>query len=127
FFPFVVSASQGTDRVYRYTGLDHQAAGTSTAIGTSIVGWEWDGRLANGVEPAGVTTLSGSQASGNIAQAYGASYTTGTVTSNMVKYTATSGALVVTTGTNNWARGLAYNELGIGEPDGRIQQITVNV
>jgi Domain of unknown function (DUF4082)/Bacterial Ig-like domain len=127
FFPFVVSASQGADRVYRYTGLDHQAPGTSTTIGTSLVGWEWDGRLANGVEPPGVTTLSGSRASGNISQGYGASYTTGTVTSNMVKYNADSGALVVTTGTNNWARGLAYNELGIGEPDGRIQQVTVNV
>ena len=45
----------------------------------------------------------------------------------MVKYTAASGALVVTTGTNHWNRGLARNASGVGEPDTRIQQVTTNI
>ncbi|HEY3181416.1 MAG TPA: N,N-dimethylformamidase beta subunit family domain-containing protein, partial [Gaiellaceae bacterium] len=53
FFPLVVSAAEGTDRIWRYTGLDSQAPGTSTSIGTQLVGWEWDKRSANGFEPAG--------------------------------------------------------------------------
>jgi hypothetical protein len=36
FFPLSVSAAQGTDRIWRYTGLDAQAPGTSTAIGTAL-------------------------------------------------------------------------------------------
>ena len=45
----------------------------------------------------------------------------------MVKYTAASGALVVTTGTNHWNRGLALNADGVGEPETRIQQTTTNI
>src|ERR671933_2558220 len=66
FFPLVVSASEGTDRTWRYTGLDTPASGTSTSIGTSLVGWEWDKRDPNGAEPPGVKTLSTSSATGNI-------------------------------------------------------------
>ena len=46
---------------------------------------------------------------------------------NAAKYTAPSGALVFSTGTNHWARGLAVNADGMGEPDLRIQQATTNV
>ena len=38
-----------------------------------------------------------------------------------------SGALVVTTGTNHWAWGLADDARGDGEPDRRIQQATTNI
>ncbi len=37
-----------TDRVWRYTGLDQQAPGTFTSIGSQLIGWEWDARVANG-------------------------------------------------------------------------------
>jgi hypothetical protein len=127
FFPLVVTAAQGADPIFRYTGLDQQAPGTSTALGSSLVGWEWDARAANGSEPAGLKILASSPVSGNIIQNYGANYTTGSAVANVAKYTAPSGALVVTTGTNQWSRGLALNAFGIGEPDQRIKQITVNV
>ena len=45
----------------------------------------------------------------------------------MTKYTAPSGALVVTVGTNHWNRGLAQNVPSEGEPDTRIQQATTNI
>jgi fibronectin type 3 domain-containing protein len=127
FYPLVVSAAEGKDRVYRYTPLQSQPAGSSTSIGQSLIGWEWDARASNGSEPAGVKTLATSPVNGNIEQNYGNSYTVGPAVSNVVKYTAPSGALVFATGTNHWDRGLAYNADGVGEPDLRIQQITANV
>src|SRR5712691_12768280 len=127
YFPLVVSAAEGTDRIWRFTGLDTQAPGTKTSIGTGLVGWEWDLRnTTNGFEPAGVKTLATSSATGNI---FGPNfaYTTGTTSTTTTKYTAASGALVFSTGTNHWARGLALNADGNGEPDRRIQQATTNV
>ena len=127
YFPLVVSAAEGTDRVYRYTGLDTQAPGTSTSIGSSLVGWEWDARAANGQEPAGLKTLASSPATGQLIQGNGAFTTPGSATVHTVKYTAASGALVFSTGTNHWNRGLAANAAGTGEPNQIIQQITTNV
>jgi len=127
FFPFTVRAADGTDSIYRYTALQNQAAGSSTNIGTSLVGWEWDARVANGFEPPRVKTLSASAVNGNLIQNNGASYTTGPATSNAAKYTAASGALVFATGSNHWVRGLALNSDGEGEPDSRIQQTATNV
>jgi len=128
YFPFVVTAAEGTDRIYRYTDLATQAPGSSASIGSNLVGWEWDARVNNGSEPAGVKTLSGSPVNGELVQGNGASYTQGQpATVSMVKYTAPSGALVLTTGTNHWNRGLALNAFGVGEPDPDIQQITTNI
>jgi Domain of unknown function (DUF1929)/Malectin domain/Bacterial Ig-like domain/Bacterial Ig domain len=129
YFPFTVNATQGSDRIYRYTGLDAQAPGSSTTIGQSLVGWEWDARVANGVEPAGVKTLSGSAVNGELVQNSGASYLQNqSATVSVTKYTAPSGALVVSTGTIQWNRGLAYDTTGtVGEPDLRIQQTTTNI
>jgi hypothetical protein len=125
FYPFKVSATDGSDRVYRYTGLD--TGGASTTIGTSLVGWEWDARVANGFEPAGVKTLASSAVTGNLIQNNGGNYITGSAISNSARYTAPSGAIVFATGSNQWARGLALNAQGVGEPDVRIQQTATNV
>ena len=127
YFPLVVSATQGGDRVYRYTPLSTQTPGTSTSIGTGIIGWEWDARVANGSEPAGVITLAGSPTTGQLIQGNGAFSTPGSATATVTKYTAPSGALVFATGTNHWSRGLARNTAGVGEPEIQIQQITTNV
>ncbi|MDX6411698.1 MAG: hypothetical protein QOE91_1214, partial [Gaiellaceae bacterium] len=127
YFPLVVSALEGSDRIWRFSGLDTQAAGTSTSVGTALVGWEWDLRnTSNGFEPAGVKTLATSSATGNIFSS-SFQYTTGTTATTTTKYTAPSGALVFATGTNHWARGITLNADGAGEPDRRIQQATTNV
>jgi hypothetical protein len=125
FYPLKVSATEGSDRVYRYTGLD--TGGASTTIGTSLVGWEWDARVATGFEPAGVKTLASSLVTGNLVQNNGGNNITGSATSNSARYTAPSGAIVFATGSNQWARGLARNAQGVGEPDVRIQQTATNV
>ena len=125
-FPLVVSAVQGADRVYRYSGLDSQAPGTSSSF-PGLVGWEWDARVANGAEPAGVVTLASSPVTGNILQGNGSGTTPGSTSSSITKYTASSGALVFATGTNYWSRGLAVDGAGNGNVDLQIQQVTTNV
>ena len=72
YFPLRVSAAQGADRIWRYTGLDALAPNTSVNIGQTLVGWEWDSRVANGREPAGVKTLAASPVTGNLIQGNGA-------------------------------------------------------
>ena len=126
-FPLRVSAAEGKHRFWRYTSVNNQADGATMSIGTAIVGWEWDKRFDNGLEPAGVQTLATSPVAGNVLQDNGRVYATANTLSNATIYTAASGAKVFATGTNNWWRGLALNAEGAGEPDARIQQATVNV
>jgi hypothetical protein len=125
YFPLVVSPAEGADRIYRYTALN--TATSTTSIGTDLVGWEWDARASNGFEPAGTKTLASSPVSGNLIQNNGQFGSPGSTTARAVKYTAASGALVFSTGTNHWNRGLAKNNDGSGTPDVRIQQATTNV
>src|SRR5207244_7297917 len=110
------------DGAYRNTGLDTQTAGTSTSIGSGLVGWEWDARSGNGQEPAGVKTLATSPVNGGLIQGSGASTIVGSTSANVTKYVAASGATVFATGTNYWARGLALDGEGMGEPNHTIQQ-----
>ena len=126
-FPLRVSSEEGRHRFWRYTPLGTLAAGTTASIGTALVGWEWDARVANGREPAGVETLASSPVNGALLQGNGQSQASGTTIANATIYRVASGASVFAAGTNNWWRGLARNVYGSGEPDGRIQQAMVNV
>ena len=126
-YPLRVSADEGKNRFWRYSSVNNLAAGASATIGTKIVGWEWDRRFDNGLEPAGVQTLSTSPVSGNVLQDNGHTYAVGNAQSNATIYKAASGARVFATGTNNWWRGLASNMHGENDVDARIQQATVNV
>jgi Domain of unknown function (DUF4082)/Bacterial Ig-like domain len=126
-FPMRVSAQEGRNRFWRYTPLNNLAAGTFSQFGTALLGWEWDARVDNGREPAGVQTLASTPVNGQLIQDNGRFQSPGTTTVNSTLYRAASGALVFSTGTNNWWRGLALNVHGAGEPDARIQQATMNV
>ena len=126
-FPMVVSAAQGKHRAWRHTSLATLASGTSSTFGQKLVGWEWNDRAANGQEPAGVQSISSSPTNGNILQDAGRVYAQGNSTGTSTYYKAASGAVVFSTGTNDWSRGLALNGFGQGEPDTRIKQATVNV
>ena len=126
-FPLRVSAQEGRHRFWRYTSLGSLAPGTTASVGSALVGWEWDARVANGREPAGVETLASSPVSGALIQGNGQSQTSGTTIANATIYRAGGGALVFAAGTNNWWRGLGSNVYGAGEPDARIQQATMNV
>ena len=126
FYPLRLTGDQARDRVWRNTGIN-TTSGSTTTIGTGIVGWEWDARAANGQEPPGVTTLTSSPVTGRILQDAGRTYTTGNATASATKYTWSSGSMVFASGTNHWNWGLATNSRNEGEPDRRIQQATANV
>ena len=122
-FPLRVSAQESSDRIWR-TAI---APGVARAIGTGLVGWEWDARVANGLEPAGVVAVAGSAVSGLLLMDAGQVYAPGNATSHTVKYPGPYGSLIFATGTNRWNRGLSVNAEGVGQPLREIQQATTNV
>ncbi|HEV7492805.1 Ig-like domain-containing protein [Baekduia sp.] len=123
-----VTAAQGKTRVWRHTALANQAAGTSTDVGTGLVGWEWNDRVSNGSEPAGTTSFFSTATTGEILQSDGHTYAPGAPgKSTGTYYKAASGAWVVSTGTNYWSRGLDVNDAGTGEPRLDVQQATTNI
>ena len=124
-YPVVVTAAQGRDRAWRYTGLETSTGPTS--IGTQYMSWEWDARVDNGFEPPGVTSLASSPASGQILQDAGRVYASGSTVANATKYTAASGALVVSLGMNRWNLALASADNRPAATDARIQQGTANI
>jgi hypothetical protein len=126
-FRLRVSDVQGHDTMWRHTSVSNLAAGTTATLGISTVGWEWDAQVANGAAPSGVVTLTGTPTVGELIQNGGASYITGSATSTSTRYQAGSGALVFSSGTNNWSRGLGVNMLGSGEPNSDIEQATMNL
>jgi hypothetical protein len=128
FFPLVVSAVQGQNRIWRYTTLTSLPPNTTSKIGRNLVGWEWDGRFpTNGSEPAGVTPISASPVSGELIQDAGRVFTNGSATATSTVYRTAGGTWVFASGTNQWSRGLGVNMNGVGEPSSFIQQATVNM
>ena len=114
-FPLRVSAAQGKDRVWRFTGLESQAAGRDREHrdGARRLGvGRADLQRPRALRPDG--TLSASNVSGNLLQDNGGVYATGSATANAIKYTAASGALVFATGTNQWNWGLLEHRRGHG-------------
>lgn len=126
-FGLVVSHEEGQHPLWRRTGAAEIPPGGTQKIGTSIVGWEWDARAANGQEPAGVQTLATSPVDGNILQDAGGAYAPGPAIAHTTLYRAPSGALVFNAGTNNWSRGLGATSRDGGEPRQEIQQATANL
>ena len=126
FFPMRVSAAEGKHRLWRYTSVAELPGGGTATIGNGLIGWEWNSRIENGREPAGVQTIASSPVFGNLIQGNGAFQSEGNATATTTVYKVASGATVFASGTNNWWRGLARNVDGEGEPESRIQQATMN-
>jgi YD repeat-containing protein len=152
-YPLTVPATNAQnefagDRIWRNTGVSETS---STTIGTSLNGWEWDSIPTQAQylsrEPAGVKRVSSSdmgtapsppewiQDEGLL---YSASPPPGQPsTVSAVKYTAPSGALVFAAGTIQWSWGLAphyldkpsesYEDPPVDSSDPRIQQATYNI
>jgi hypothetical protein len=126
-FPLGITAAQGKSRIWRHTDLTNLSTARTT-LGTNYLGWEWNDRVANGQEPAGVQTFSSSPVTGELVQHDGRDYAAGaSATSTGTFYKAASGAWVISTGTNYWMRGLEPDGTGHGTPNIDIQQATVNI
>ena len=119
-FDYVVS--NASDPYYANTGLQN---GDRLS---KLVGYEWDSLLNNGLAPAGLVALSQSPvpSSGLAGLGLIPSGTNDTL-SNAVRYTASSGAKVFSTGSVQWVWGLDSDGVTNPREDNRVKQIAVNV
>ena len=124
-----VQAEDGQLRLWRNTGLQNLAAGSSASLTSNTLGYEWDEDLDNGSRPAGMIRLSTTPVSvSSYLQDYGSTYAAGSATHSATLYRAPSGALVFGAGTVQWTWGLDSNhDRGNAAADPRMQQAVVNL
>jgi len=123
-----VGSADGKMRFWRNTRVASLATGTTTTVGSSIIGYEWDEDADNGHRPPGAFRLSQTSGSGEILQDYGSSYGSGSATHAMTLYRHASGALVFGAGTIQWPWALDSNhDRGSAAPDVAAQQATINL
>jgi Domain of unknown function (DUF4347)/Domain of unknown function (DUF4082) len=118
-FDFVVS--NAADPYYAGTGLQN---GDKIP---GLVGYEWDGVVNNGLTPAGLVVLSQSPAVPDAGTAPGLPAGTNAGVSNAVRYTATSGAKVFSTGSIQWVWGLNSSLAPNPRQSPLAQKIATNV
>ncbi len=127
--PITVNAEEGKLRVWRNTALANQSAGQSTALAAHTVGYESNEDVDNGFRPAGLIDMS--TTTGTVpAELLDFGSTTGSATHvhHITLYKASSGALVFSAGSIQWAWGLDADHDGNGAAaDSRIRQATVNL
>ena len=120
-FDFVVA--NATDPYYAFTGLNN---GDKLL---SLVGYEWDAIVSNGFTPSGIVTLGSSVVTPTEIAAGIPS--TPTQISNVVRYTAPSGAKVFSTGSIQWVWALdgdrGFDFILPTRVDARAQQMFVNI
>jgi hypothetical protein len=127
--PVTVSAAEGKLRLWRSSGLQTMAAGTSTALAAHTVGYESNEDLDNGARPPGLVRLSTTTGPApQYLQDYGNQVAPGTTTHHLTMYRAASGALVFSAGSIQWTWGLDATHDGDGAAaDRRMQQAQVNL
>ncbi|MFD7311186.1 DUF4082 domain-containing protein [Promicromonospora sp. NPDC059942] len=127
--PLTVTSEDGKLRIWRGTTLNSLPAGTSQALAQHTVGYESNEDLDNGFRPAGLIRMSTTV--GNVPeylQDFGNTVAPGVTKHTITLYKATSGALVFSAGTVQWAWGLDQEHDGNGAPaDSRMRQATVNL
>ncbi|MET0929897.1 MAG: DUF4082 domain-containing protein [Aeromicrobium sp.] len=127
--PVSVSAAEGKLRLWRNSGLQSMAAGTTTALAAHTVGYESDEDLDNGSRPQGLIRLSTTTgATPQHLRDFGNTVEPGTTTHHVTLYRAPSGALVFSAGSIQWTWGLDATHDGNGAAaDRRMQQAQVNL
>lgn len=127
--PVTVSAAEGKTRLWRNSGLQSMAAGTTAALAPHTVGYESNEDFDNGSRPAGLIRLSTTTGPApQYLQDYGTEVAPGTTTHHVTMYRASSGALVFSAGSIQWTWGLDATHDGNGAPaDRRMQQAQVNL
>ncbi|MET0929861.1 MAG: N,N-dimethylformamidase beta subunit family domain-containing protein, partial [Aeromicrobium sp.] len=127
--PVTVSAAEGKLRLWRNSGLQSMAAGSTAALAAHTVGYESDEDLDNGSRPQGLIRLSTTTgATPQYLQDFGNVVEPGTTTHHLTMYRAPSGALVFSAGSIQWSWGLDATHDGDGAAaDRRIQQAQVNL
>ena len=111
--------TNAADPYYAFTGLNN---GDKL---TALVGYEWDAIVNNGFTPSGIITLGSSTVTPTeIAPGIPS---TPTQIAHAVRYTATSGAKVFSSGSIQWVWGLDSDLVTTPRVDVRVQQMFVNI
>ncbi|WP_328414043.1 DUF4082 domain-containing protein [Micromonospora sp. NBC_00389] len=124
-----VPTEQGKNRFWRDTSVATLGAGQVATLAPHTVGYESNEDLDNGFRPKGLIRLSTTTGpTPEYLRDFGSTTSPGTTTHHLTLYRATSGALVFSAGTIQWAWGLDSQHDGPQEPaDPRMQQATVNL
>jgi hypothetical protein len=127
--PITVGSEFSGLRFWRNTSVADLTPGQSATLGNSVLGYEWDSDIDNGLRPAGLIDLSSTTQ--NVTQKlqdYGTTTAPGTATHSLTLYRAPRGNLVFSAGTVQWAWGLdAAHDGRVTAPDLALQQATVNL
>ncbi|MBX3300743.1 MAG: DUF4082 domain-containing protein [Nitrospira sp.] len=117
-----VPQSDGRMRFWRNTDLATLNPGQTATLASGSLGDEIDADEDNGFRPAGLFHLSTTTGIGSsyILLDYGSTVGPGTMVHHLTLYRHTSGSLVFSAGSYNWARGLDAGNI-------RMQQATVNL
>ena len=129
--PLVVPAEFAKLRFWRNTEVATLKPGDQVVLGYGILGHEWNEDLDNGFRPPGLMRMSSTTVN-NVPyiQDYGTVYAAGTATHHLTLYRASSGALVFSAGTVQWAWGLDPNhdsETGIPPERANAGDIRIGV
>jgi hypothetical protein len=126
--PVRVTAEQGRLRLWRHTRLAAMRSGAVT-LAPRTVGYESDEDADNGFRPAGLIRLSSTAGPSPMHMArFGAESVPATTEHHLTLYRATSGSLVFSVGSVQWAWGLDRHHDGVRRAADRcIQQATVNM
>ncbi|MEN3305917.1 MAG: hypothetical protein V7603_2119 [Micromonosporaceae bacterium] len=127
-----VPPAQGRYRLWRDTNVAIQASGDQTAtLPAHTIGYESDEDLDNGYRPGGLIHLSTTTgATPEYLRDFGSTVTAGTTTHHMTLYKASSGALVFSAGTIQFAWGLDDHHDSDATPlaaDASMRQLVVNL
>jgi hypothetical protein len=123
-----VTRQQGKLRLWRNTELTTMTE-PSRELAPHTIGYESNEDLDNGFRPSGLVHLSTTVGpTAELLQDYGKLVLPGTTTHHLTLYRASSGALVFSAGSVQWAWGLDQKHDGRGAPaDLRMQQAQVNL
>lgn len=129
----VISSTFAKLRFWRNTPVAALTGSQTVTLGTQTIGYEWDPDVDNSFRPAGLFDMATTTVSvPELLQDYGNTYSSGTAVWSPTLYRATSGALVFSSGTVQWAWGLDVNhdtapDTGPTSPNVTMEQATVNL
>jgi hypothetical protein len=126
-----VSPPYSADRLWRNTSAASLQAGQTYTMQTGTLGYEWDSDVANSVRPQGEIDMSSTSVNltnGTLLKDYGNVYGNGTAVHSMTLYKASSGALVFSSSTVQWAWGLGTTHYDLATNYDPVQeQATINL
>ena len=129
----VISATFAKLRFWRNTAVAALSGSQTVTLGNQTIGYEWDQDLDNGFRPAGLFDMAATTVNAQeVIEDYGSTYGPATVVWNPTLYRASSGALVFSSGTVQWAWGLDTHhdtnpDTGPTAPNINMEQATVNL